>query len=305
MPNTAKIYNLTKNAPCFGPARVLAVDESANLVQVRLLKTTDRPEVWCRPVLSLAQSLVSGDEVLVMGERINDIYIVDLLARSRTTDVKQPRAALATETKTGAFVVIDTENSNADHEVIKVFSNQKKLVFEYDAKSEKARIFAPSGDLDLMTETGDIALNAAGKIRLNAEKIDVTGRSAVSLGVSRLTGDSGASLALDSRKVKIDSPEIKISAGRGSLFFTELRYAGEKIFATAGYIQIMARRLETAAKTILEKADNVYRKVKQLSQLQAGRKRVLVDETFYVKSRRSVMKSDKNFKVKSDKIHLG
>ena len=148
-------------------------------------------------------------------------------------------------------------------------------------------------------------MNAAGKIKFNGEKIEVTGRSGVSLGISRGPGDTVAAIALDAQKVNIDSPEIKISAKRGSLFFTEMRYAGEKIVATAGHVQMMARKLETAAKTILEKADNVYRKVKHLSQLQAGRKRIVVDDTFYVKSNRSVMKSDKNFKVKSDKIHLG
>ncbi len=307
MPNTAKVYELTKKTPCFGPALVLAVDESANLVQVRLLKTTGRAEVWCRPVLSLAQSLILGDEVLVMGEKIDDIYIVELLAHSRTAGVDRADATTpaAAKTKTGAFVVIDTKENTVGHEVIKVFLNQKKLIFEYDAKAEKARIFVPSGDLDLMTDRGDIGLNAAGKIKFNAEKIELTGRSEVSLGVSRLTGYSGTSLALDSQKMKIDSPEMKINAKRGSLFFTEMRYAGKTIFATVGYVQIMARKLETTARTILEKADNIYRKVKQLSQLQAGRKRILVDDTFYVKSNRSVMKSDKNFKVKSDKIHLG
>ena len=305
MPNTAKIYELTKKTPYFGPARVLAVDESANLVQVRLLKTTDRPEVWCRPVLSLAQSLVLGDEVLVMGEKIDDIYIVELLAHSRVADMDQTQVITAAKTKAGAFVVIDTEKSNANHEIIKIFSNQKELVFEYDAKAEKSRIFVRSGDLKLMAEMGDIALNAAGKIKFNAEKVEITGRSQVCLGVSRHTGDSGTSVALDSQRVRIDSSEMKISAKRGTLFFTELRYAGKKIFATAGHVRIMARKLETTAKTILEKADNVYRKVKQLSQLQAGRKRILVDDTFYVKSNRSVMKSDKDFKVKSDKIHLG
>jgi phage baseplate assembly protein gpV len=294
MPNTAKVYELTQKAPCFGPALVLAVDEAAHLIQVRLLKKPGQPELWCRPVLSLEKSICSGDEVLFMGEGMDDIYIVDRLAHSR-----------ATVTNPGAFVKADAEKSMGAHEIVKVFSRKKELIFEYDVRAEKARIHVPSGDLDFVTDTGDITLNAAGKLKLSGEKIEVTGRSGVSLGISRHPGDATAAIALDAQKVNIDGPEIKINAKRGAFFFTEMRYAGEKIVATAGSVQIMARRLETAAKTILEKADNVYRKIKQLSQVQAGRKRIIVDDTFYVKSNRAVMKSDKNFKVKSDKIHLG
>lgn len=232
--------------------------------------------------------------------------VYDLTKKTPCAGPARPGTVPAAETKPGAFVVIGDQENTVGNEVVKIFSDKKELVFEYDAKTGKARIFVRSGDLDLMTGKGDINLNAAGNIKFNAENIEVTGRSGISLGVSRLPGDdSGASIALDPRKVNISGPEMRISAGRGSLFFTELRYAGEKIYGTAGHVRIMARRIETAAKTIFEKADNVYRKVKELSQLQAGRKRVLVDDTFYVKSKRSVMKSDKNFKVKSDKIHLG
>ncbi len=304
MPTTAKVYELTQKKTCFGPARVLAVDKAARLVQVRLLKRSGQPDLWCRPVLSLAKSIVSGDEVLVMGEDLDDIYIVDRLAHSPAKNRGWPPGP-ETVTKTNAFVVTDGEESIGANDIIKVFSSRKELIFEYDARAEKARIHVPSGDLDLVTATGDITLNAAGKIKFNGEKVEVTGRSGVSLGISRDPGNATAAIALDAQKVTIDSPEIKISAKRGSLFFTEMRYAGEKIVATAGHVQMMARKLETAAKTILEKADNVYRKVKHLSQLQAGRKRIVIDDTFYVKSNRSVMKSDKNFKVKSDKIHLG
>lgn len=305
MPNAAKVYELTKKGPGFGAARVLAVDEAAGLVKVRLLNTTDRPEVWCRPVLSLARSLVCGDEVLVAGEGGRDTYVVDLLARSPAAEVKRPSAATAIETGTGAFVVVDPEGAATGNEVIKIFSSRKELVFEYDAKAEKARILVPSGDLDLAADSGNMTLTAAGKIQFKAEKVDVAGRAGVRLGVPGSVGDAGVSVALGPQKVKIDSPEMNVSASRGALFFTELHYAGKKIVATAGHVQMMVRKLETVAKTILEKADNVYRKVAQLSQLQAGRKRDLVDDTYYVKSHRSVMKAEKNFKVKSDKIHLG
>jgi len=64
-------------------------------------------------------------------------------------------------------------------------------------------------------------------------------------------------------------------------------------------------RLETFAKTMVEKARNVYRTVSQLVQTRSGRMRTLVDDTYQLKSKRAYLKSQEDFKVKGEKIHLG
>ena len=307
MPSAAKVYELTQKAPCFGPARVMAVEQDPHLVQVRLLKAADQGAVWCRPVWSLAGRMVAGDEVLVMGALPDDLYAVDLLAGpSGAQTEKRPQTPPGgSQARAGAAVGIAGQEINPGNGVIKILSGKRELLFEYDPEADKARLFVPAGDLELVTAGGDMTLQAEGKLAFNAQEVEVRVRSGVSLGVSRQSGEAGPSLALDTQRVRIDSPVLGIRVGRGALFFKELKYAGEKICATAGHVQLMARKLETAAKTMLQKAENVYVKVRQLSQLQAGRKRVLVDDTFYVKSKRSVMKADSHFKVKSDKIHLG
>jgi len=67
----------------------------------------------------------------------------------------------------------------------------------------------------------------------------------------------------------------------------------------------IADRVETLAGTVVERAKNTYRAVERLSQTTAGRMRTLVDETYHFKSKRAFLKSEEDFKIKGDKIHLG
>jgi hypothetical protein len=78
-----------------------------------------------------------------------------------------------------------------------------------------------------------------------------------------------------------------------------------KLNANAGYARFVFGRLETAMDTLVEQAKNVYRTVKQLTQLRTGRLRTLVDETYQFKADKVFMKSEDDFKVKGEKIHLG
>jgi len=67
----------------------------------------------------------------------------------------------------------------------------------------------------------------------------------------------------------------------------------------------IADRVETLAGTVVEKTKNAYRTVERLSQLTTGRMRTLVKETYHFKSKRAFLKSEDDFKIKGDKIHLG
>lgn len=78
-----------------------------------------------------------------------------------------------------------------------------------------------------------------------------------------------------------------------------------KLTANAGYARFVFGRLETAVDTLIEHANNVYRTVKQLTQLRTGRLRTLVDETYQFKADKVFMKSEEDFKIKGEKIHLG
>jgi hypothetical protein len=72
-----------------------------------------------------------------------------------------------------------------------------------------------------------------------------------------------------------------------------------------GHVRLVAEKLETVAGSIMEKAKNVYRSTENLSQHRAGRIRMLIDSSFHLKSRTSVLKSSESVKVDAENINLG
>ena len=67
----------------------------------------------------------------------------------------------------------------------------------------------------------------------------------------------------------------------------------------------VARRIETLATTVIERAQNTYRKVEGLAQLRAGRMRTLVDATYHIKSKKTYLRADTDVKIDGKRIHLG
>lgn len=95
---------------------------------------------------------------------------------------------------------------------------------------------------------------------------------------------SARNVRIGGRTIEMDSHELNVKA------------------ASARWI---VEHMETMAGTLVEKARNAYRTVEQLAQLRTGRLRTLVDQTFQFKSRRAFLKSEEDFKIKGEKIHLG
>ena len=82
-------------------------------------------------------------------------------------------------------------------------------------------------------------------------------------------------------------------------------FAGKKLTVKISLVNVITDRLESAAKTVISSAQNIYRTVEELYQLKAGRMRTLIKHTFHLKSKRSMLKSDEDFKIRAERIHLG
>jgi len=110
-------------------------------------------------------------------------------------------------------------------------------------------------------------------------------------------------------RVNLESGDLEFVTRRGSISFSsdrEILFDGESVGITArSGLRLTAARLETVVDSLVEKAKNVYRTVEQLSQLRAGRMRTLVRSTFHFKARRAFLKSEKDYKINAEKIHLG
>lgn len=64
-------------------------------------------------------------------------------------------------------------------------------------------------------------------------------------------------------------------------------------------------KIETKAKTLIHKAQDMYQSVENLSQLKTGRLKMLIKSTCHIKSKDTVLKAEEDFKVKAEEINLG
>ncbi|MBN2243180.1 MAG: DUF3540 domain-containing protein [Acidobacteria bacterium] len=119
-------------------------------------------------------------------------------------------------------------------------------------------------------------------------------------------GKARVNISRGSLELSTEDGDIELRSAR------DVRIGGRAIEMNSHQIQIKAasarwilEHMETLAGTVVEKARNAYRTVEQLTQLKTGRLRTLVDQTCQFKSRKAFFKSDEDFKIKGEKIHLG
>jgi len=135
--------------------------------------------------------------------------------------------------------------------------------------------------------------------------IELASRSNVQLSVADAFGQLISSLSIRPKRLKLNSAQIDMAANKSEIHIEETHYLGKKFRAKIEDSQIIAGKLTTIAKSITEKAKNVYKTVEQLTQLRTGRMRTLVNSTFHLKAKKTYMKAEDDFKINADKIHLG
>ena len=298
MSNAAKILPMVSNTRYFGLAEILETDEEGSNVFLRLTELGGKPQALARIAIPGDQNLDPGDEVLAVGEDFENLYVIGLLKRKKPSATSSKRLMLAN----GTYAAIQGE---PESQTISVFSKRNELFFEYDPNLEKARVVMESGDIEFATMDGDIKFNAAGTMKLDGQKIEMASRSSIRLAVEDAIGLIRSAVSLERYKMKLSSPELGVTAQRSALHMEETRFTGKKFFGKLTSAHLIVGKLEIFAKTIIQKAQNVYHTVEQLSQLKTGRMRTLVDTTFHMKSKKAFLKSQEDFKVNANKIHLG
>lgn len=91
------------------------------------------------------------------------------------------------------------------------------------------------------------------------------------------------------------------TAPRGEIKFK----SGKGMELHSPNVRLRAGKLELVAKTISEKADNAWRRVRKLLKLDAGSVQTTVEETSHTKAGRYVVKAKQDVKMDGDKIYLG
>ena len=208
--------------------------------------------------------------------------------------------------KNGAWATLTEEGGD---ERLQVFSATNELVFEFDPEKGITRVVIPSGDLELVTQNGGIKLDSAKDVSISGENVDISANEQLSLNVidttKALLRPIGSTLRLLPEKLKLGSQQLELAAQQARIDAQELRYRGERFDGVIEQSLLVAEKVETVAKSLIQKSENFYSTVKKLSQSKSGRVRQLVEGTLHVKSKKALHKTEEDFKVRAEKIHLG
>ena len=153
-----------------------------------------------------------------------------------------------------------------DCEVIRVSDAGGTLLFEYDSATATAKLSAPV-HLELEA-TRRLAFKSSGTI-------------------------------------SFQSPDFSLQTERAELAIDDFTYEGHAVRAKLQRVRLAISRLETVARTVISRAVNVFAKVDELSQLRAGKRRVLTEKEYYLRCEKAALRSRKDFKIDGEKIELG
>jgi hypothetical protein len=285
-----------------GPATVTGVGDDP--VRVELAVPFAAATCTARAALADRGTLAVGEEVLVLGDAGDELYVIGRLssapAAPRSEDTVPPAARLPLPG--GGYAAVETTNGST---TLRVYSRRNALVVEYDPGVERTRITPEAGDLELAAASGNLALRAAGSVAIEGGVVAVRSRSGIGLAVEDASGATRAVLALDGGRARIAAPALDVAARRASLRAEEARYTGRDLLAEVASLRVVAGRVETLARTVVEKARNLYRSVEELLETRAGRVRAVVDGTYHLKARDAVVRAEREVDVDGEKIRLG
>ena len=296
MPQIATIVPLTDAMPTVKSATVTGLGDVEGYVRVR--HSGEGADRIARLAVYPTPQLTPGDNVLITADSTGLSYIIGILSCSSDEGRPADRIRLADGTEARL-------DRSSQHESLKLYSQDNQLLVEYQSGSGAMTISAPSGGIEFKANDGGIAFKSARDIHIDGSHVILNADQDIRLGVHSANGDAGPTVSLTNRSMKLAAPIFDLIAPRAHLFLEETQVAGKKLLGRITNVQLITRKIESVAETIMAKAKNVYRTVTELSQLKAGRQRTLVDTTIHTKSHKTILKSEQDFKVKAEKIHLG
>jgi hypothetical protein len=139
----------------------------------------------------------------------------------------------------------------------------------------------------------DMSLQFPGHVRMNAPKgrIDLTGGTDLNL--------------LAAGKTRLVSRETQIACARVSVHTDELSTRAREFEAHLGTAKIFAEAIDTVAKRIGQRAENVMRWVEGLETLNIGNLVRTVRKTLMSHSDQAVLTAAKDFRIDGERIHMG
>jgi hypothetical protein len=281
-----------------GPAyiRVAEVIHAApnQLYRVRLEDNGQVQEMSTHLAMPVGAPLKVGARVLVAGQSPSIGYIIGLLDW-------QPPQTIRTAQGAGVRVL-----GQADDERIVVHDEHDQPIFEYHPASGRSVVKAPRGDLQLSAPNGRIDLNAGKGIGFTGEAdVAITSGQSVRIAVGGQTQQPDQELRLDGGGIHLGVHRMDVTAGRGDIRIARAVYHGVQLKSTVDRAKMVYGKLEISAQRLWELSEYVFRSVRHLCQMQAGRLRILVNGAHHVQSERTTIIAKKDVRIDAEKINLG
>lgn len=280
-------------------ATVVADPDEAGFVRVRPEEASGEPELRAQVAVAAGHPPAPGDRALITFSDADEAFLIGLIPR------RAPHASRSREEiplSDGSSLRL---SGTAPVERLTLLSPDRRPLLEYDAANGRVTLNAPTGDLELVSREGDIVLDASRSVRLRGQAVEATGRSRVGLGIEDGSGKAVSLVSLDPSTTRIAGPVLTVGARRANLHLEEAVYTGKRLSATIGSLTAVIRRLERIVEEVHERANRVYTTVRELLEVRAERIRTLVKSSYRLRTKRAFLKSDEDFKVKGDQIHLG
>ena len=293
MTNIATLYDTNTQKSIFGEAKILTVDNEKRTAKIYLEDLSGIQEIEAVVAIACDCDLIRGDKVLIAGENIHAIYIIGVLTA---------KSHLKTYSQNGSYALLA---ESVDRSTFQIFSKRNELVVEYDAIVEKTKVHCLAGDLEFLAPAGNMTFQSAKSIELSGETISLKSKKRFDTLVQEHPGSSFSSLSIGNHRAKVSCPDLQITVKRGSFFIEDLIITGKKVLGNLVHATIKADKLETRTRSIINKTKNLYQSVENLAQLKTGRLKTLIEKTYHMKSKSTVLKSEEDFKIKANKINLG
>ena len=283
----------------FGPAKVLSFDKKYKTALLQIQNDEEEFNTLAKLAVPNCPALIPEDTVLAAGNDINNLFIIGILSHPDYNDPTKDKLT----TKDGAYVYLHRNNND---EKINVCNRNGEIVLEYEPKTGNSRMNIQSGDLEFITHDGNI--NFISKQNINfksSQSIVMESLGDIRMSVINILGKIISSLTFKQRKIKMNSSELSLTTLRTNIQSENMNYLGSRFSATIQQSKLKIGRIETIANDIICKAKNIYNTVDELAQFKAGRIRTLIRSSLHIKAKNSYLKSENDFKINGEKIHLG
>jgi Protein of unknown function (DUF3540) len=108
-----------------------------------------------------------------------------------------------------------------------------------------------------------------------------------------------------STRLGLSSPELTVSAAKGTVLFGHLTTVAQAVQARLGSLHCIAQNATTVVNRLVVRAVNSFRQTEQLDDSRAGRVRMQVAERFALSAEHASVQAKGQVKIDGQKIDLG